>query len=240
MRQKARGRWRTLVDLQKLLDPAMIVLALAWLVLLAIELIRGLSPTLELVGTVIWVIFIAEFVLSLAIAPDRKVFLKHNVLTAISLLVPALRAFRVLRALRGLRVIKLVTSVNRGMHALGRALRERGFAYVLAATLLVVFAGALGMYVFEQAAPNGGFADYGEALWWTAMMITTLGSNYWPQTTEGRVLCFLIALYAFSMFGYVTATIATYFLGDRARRNDTQLLRQEISSLREEISRLRG
>jgi voltage-gated potassium channel len=43
----------------------------------------------------------------------------------------------------------------------------------------------------------------------------TLGSEYWPHSAEGRVLCFMLALYAFTIFGYVTATLATFFL-DRA------------------------
>ena len=48
------------------------------------------------------------------------------------------------------------------------------------------------------------------AVWWTAMLLTTMGSEYWPRTPEGRVLCLLLALYAFAVFGYVTAAIAAY------------------------------
>jgi voltage-gated potassium channel len=78
------------------------------------------------------------------------------------------------------------------------------------------------MYRFEMDAPGGpGFADYSTALWWTAMLLTTMGSEYWPQTAEGRLLCLLLALYAFAIFGYVTAAIAAYFVGkdhDRGQR----------------------
>ena len=235
MTRKPKARWRTVVSIERLLDPAMIVLALVWLGLLIIELVTGLTPTLSLIGTIIWIIFIADFVLRLLIAPDRSLYLKRQWLTAISLVVPALRAFRIVRALR---VLKLATSVNRGVRALGLALRQHGFAYVLAATLLVIIAGATGIWVFERGQP-GGPASYSDALWWTAMIITTLGSDYWPQTTEGRVLCFLIALYALSVFGYITATIATYFLGDRARRSELMMLQKEIAGLREEIRRER-
>jgi voltage-gated potassium channel len=28
--------------------------------------------------------------------------------------------------------------------------------------------------------------DYGNALWWTAMVMTTIGSDYFPKTAEGR------------------------------------------------------
>jgi len=45
------------------------------------------------------------------------------------------------------------------------------------------------------------------------MIMTTMGSQYWPQTPEGRMLCLFLALYAFAVFGYVTAAIATFFIG---------------------------
>jgi voltage-gated potassium channel len=111
--------------------------------------------------------------------------------------------------------------------------------------VLVIFSGAAGMYAFENGTP-GGLNSYGEALWWTAMVMTTMGSQYWPQTLEGRVLCVFLALYAFAVFGYVTATLATFFIGRDAENNEAELagakelaaLRKELSALREEIRAL--
>jgi voltage-gated potassium channel len=161
------------------------------------------------------------------------------------------RVFRVARLLRltrvgrGLRLFRVISSLNRGMRALAANLRRRGFGYVIALTLLVVFAGAAGMYAFENEIP-GGLNSYGEALWWTTMIMTTLGSQYWPQTFEGRVLCVFLALYAFAIFGYVTATLATFFVGRDAEDNEAELaganelatLRQELNALRNEIRAL--
>jgi voltage-gated potassium channel len=116
---------------------------------------------------------------------------------------------------------------------------------VTALTFLVLFAGAAGMYAFENESPNG-LNNYGEALWWTAMVLTTMGSQYWPQTFEGRVLCFFLALYAFAVFGYVTATLATFFVGRDAESSEAELagtdeltaIRKEVSALRDEIHAL--
>lgn len=33
------------------------------------------------------------------------------------------------------------------------------------------------------------------------MLLTTMGSEYWPQTAEGRILCLLLSVYAFAVFG---------------------------------------
>jgi voltage-gated potassium channel len=101
------------------------------------------------------------------------------------------------------------------------------------------------MYAFENEAP-GGLHSYGEALWWTAMIMTTMGSQYWPQTAEGRVLCVFLALYAFGVFGYMTAALATFFIGRDAEDDGAELagakqlaaVRDEVTALREEIRTL--
>src|SRR3712207_5600578 len=102
------------------------------------------------------------------------------------------------------------------------------------------------MLSFEPASEvEEGFRDYGEALWWTAMLLITMGSEFWPKTGEGRFLCFLLALYGFAVFGYITASFATFFIGQESRSKDDvpgaadlDALRDEISGLRDEVRRL--
>jgi voltage-gated potassium channel len=246
---------RELLDrLQRWLETPMLVLAFVWLGLLVLELGWGETALFEVLGTAIWVVFVLHFAVEFLLAPDKGTYLKGNWLTAVSLLVPALRVFRIARAVRllrvaragrGLRLVRIVSSLNRGMKALGASLGRRGFGYVAALTVLVTFAGAAGMYAFEKDSP-GGLTNYGEALWWTAMVMTTMGSQYWPQTAEGRVLCVFLALYAFAVFGYVTATLATYFVGRDAANADAEVagageltaLRDEVAALRDEIREL--
>ncbi|HSN55368.1 MAG TPA: ion transporter [Candidatus Sulfomarinibacteraceae bacterium] len=249
-----RERDELLQRLEDWLETPMLVLAFVWLALLVVELIWGESLLFGTIGTIIWVVFIADFAVKLALAPHKVPFLKRNWLTAISLLLPALRLFRLFRmfrllrlarAGRGLRLLRVVSSLNRSMKALSASLSRRGFGYVIALTVLVTLAGAAGMYAFENQAP-GGPNSYGDALWWTAMIMTTLGSQYWPQTAEGRVLCVFLALYAFGVFGYVTAALATFFVGRDAENDEAELagakqlatLRDEVSALRDEIRAL--
>jgi voltage-gated potassium channel len=249
-----RERYELLQRLEDWLETPMLVLAFVWLALLIVELIWGEGLWFEILGTTIWVIFLLDFSVALALAPHRVAYLKRNWATAISLLIPALRLvriFRVFRLLRlaragrGLRLFRVVSSLNRGMKALGASLGRRGFGYVIALTVLVTFAGAAGMFAFENESP-GGPNSYGEALWWTAMIMTTMGSQYWPQTAEGRVLCVLLAVYAFGVFGYVTAALATFFIGRDAEDEGAEVagakqlaaLRDEMTALREEIRTL--
>ncbi|WP_423149447.1 potassium channel family protein [Rubrolithibacter danxiaensis] len=236
-------RSKLLFNIERLLEGPMITLGFIWLILLIIEFINGSNSYIELISTVIWVIFIIDFILKFILAPQKLLFLKTNWLTAISLLIPALRLFRIfrfvrlLRAFRGTRLIRVVSSINRGMKSLNATMRRRGFGYVMILTLAIIFSGAAGMYAFENY--KGGLESYAEALWWTTMLVITIGSDFWPHTTEGRVLCFLLAIYGFAVFGYITATLASFFIGrDAEEKNAPVAGSDDIQKLRKEIREL--
>ena len=256
-------RWELLRHVDALLETPMVVLSFAWLALTVIDLTAGLNRTLEIVSYVIWALFGVHFLLGVVIAPSRAAYLRHNWLTALALALPAFRILRVFRAFRLLRaaraarsvtLVRLITSLNRGMRAVGTTIGRRGVGYVAALTVIATFVGAAGMAQFESPAAlrdsghaeaveaGAGLGSYGEALWWTAMVMTTMGSEYWPRTVEGRILGWLLALYAFAVFGYLTATIASFFIGQDAAEgrpdSDMATLRAEVAALRAQVAGL--
>jgi len=241
-------RWALLHQLEDWLQTPMLVLSFVWLLLVLAELVWGASSLLETFGTAIWAIFIAEFVLRFALAPEKLGFLKNNVITIIALAVPAFRLFRVFRVLRlaraarGFRLVKIVGTANRGMNALKESLGRRGLGYVVAATALVACLGAAGMLAFEPAGEvEGGFASYWDALWWTSMLIATMGSEFWPRTPEGRLLCLLLAFYGFTVFGYITASFASFFVGQEAAAKESEVASaSDVAALHAEIRALRA
>ena len=218
-----RERWKLTARLVRSLETPMLLLSGVWTLLLILEFTRGLSPGLQTVSDIIWVCFIVQFAAEFVAAPSKRVYLRKRWLTAVSLALPTVRLLRLARvvrvarlahAARGVRLVRLLSAINRGMRAVAVGFRRRGVGYVAALTVFVAITGAAGMYRFELDVAGGpGFSDYGTALWWTAMLLTTMGSDYWPRTPEGRVLCLLLAIYAFAVFGYVTAAIAAYFVG---------------------------
>ena len=248
-------RLEILRTLESWLETPLLLLGFVWLALLVAEFVWGESALLTGISNVIWVIFIVDFAVKFTLAPRKLDYLKSNWLTALSLALPALRIFRIFRMVRilraarvarGVRLVRVLTSLNRGLKALGASLGRRGFSYVLAATLIVLFGGAAGMYAFEREIVNTGIESYGSAVWFTAMLITSIGTDYSPRTGEGRLLCFLIALYGFVVFGYITATLATFFVERDAAApssfisgtTNLQKIEQEIGSLREELKLL--
>ncbi len=246
-------RRETLEQLDDWLDVPMLVLSVIWLGLVLYELGYGSNPLIELLGIAIWAVFIGEFALRFTLAPRKRAFLKTNWLTIIALLAPALRLlrvfriFRAARALRGARLVRIVGTANRSMGALKSALRRRRFGYVAAMTLLVITLGAAGMLSFEPANEvEGGFTSYGDALWWTAMLLTTIGSQFWPASNEGRILALLISIYGLAVFGYITASFASFFVGwdaedsegPIASANDLTELTNEIAALRRDLMKI--
>lgn len=249
-------RRELLRHLDRLTDGPMTVLSFVWLALLALDLTQGLSPGLQLLSDVIWGLFVLDFLLSFTVAPDKGAYLRSNWITLVSLFLPALRVLRVfpalravrlLRATRSLNLVRLLTSLNRGFRAAGRAMRRRGVGYAALLTLLVALAGAAGMLAFEDvpAARESGLTGYASWLWWTAMTLVTMGADYFPKTAEGRALGWLLALYGFAVFGYLTASVASFFVGsDQNAQQEEEItnavLRQELSAVRGEMANLRA
>ncbi len=236
-------------------ETPMLVLSFAWLGLFIVELVWGLTPILEAIGTTIWIAFILDFSIKFILAPRKLIYFKQHWLIAISLLIPATRIFRIMRfiqplnsihGVRGFQLLRLTIRTNRGMRLFGASFQRRGFGYVVGLTVIVTLIGSAGIYAFEREVPGGIITDYGIALWWTAMVMTTIGSDYFPKTAEGRILCFFLALYAVVVFGYLTATLATFFIDRDAQIDDAELasatsiqaLHAEITGLRTDIQAL--
>ncbi len=252
-------RLRLLEQLEEWMEAPLVALGFVWLALLVLELTRGVSPILTTVSNVIWGIFILDFAIKFLLAPEKLSYLRNNWLTVVALVLPALRVFRVVRVLRplaklrGLQLVRVLTSLNRGMGSLRASMGRRGIGYLVLLTVVVLVTSAAALHAFERGG-TASFPSYGAALWSTAMLLTTLGPVTWPQSAEGRVLTFLLALYAIAIFGYITAALATYFISREteagailpplpggitpASDEGMRALHEELRSLRAEIRQL--
>lgn len=249
-KQLSDERNKLLASIMKVSELPLFVLAIVWLALVIADLTDRSNSLLETVGVVIWVIFIIDFALKLFIASSKLTFLRKNILTIISLIVPAFRLFRVFRIFRlirlsrGLRLVRVVGSFNRGMRSLANTLQKRAVIYVVLLSVIVILLGSAGLYAFERSV-NPGFETFGSALWWTSMLVMSMGTENWPITSEGRVLTILIAIYGLAVFGYVAATIASFFIDKDAEdklqdkkhwddlKNEILLLKNEIHAMRD-------
>lgn len=246
-------RSELLEHLQALTEPLMVGLGLVFLVLLLIDFADpGLRPDqrtwLDRATAAIWVVFLIDFTVRFVVAPAKLRYLRQNWLGAVSLALPfirplaafrALRGLRALRAVRSLNLVRLLGGVNRGMRLLRRVTRGRQLVYVAALTLFVVLAGAAGAFYFDRGISGAPIQSFGDALWWSATLMTTVNSERYVVSPEARVIALLLRLFAVSVFGLVTAAIASYFVDRDAEARGESPPETEVAALRAEMADLR-
>ena len=82
-------RLSALHGLEEWLDTPMLVLSFVWLTLVLLELTWTTSGVFEMLGTIIWIVFILEFLLRFILAPRKLAFLRRNPITIVALVAPA-------------------------------------------------------------------------------------------------------------------------------------------------------
>jgi voltage-gated potassium channel len=216
-------RYRLVAEIEAMLDGPTTYLAIVFAVVLAVELIlqaqgSDIPPVLGWIQLGIWGVFIVHFLLGITISPDRLRYLRRNWLTAVSLVIPFLRAFRALRAVRILRATNSVR-LAAGFNRIARSLRgvlawsRAGYAAALAATSALL--GSAAMLMFEAEAPSSQITDYGEALWWATATLTTVGAAAEPVTVGGRIVALVMMFGGLVLLGYVAGVVAAVLFGPR-------------------------
>ena len=69
----------------------------------------------------------------------------------------------------------------------------------------------------------------------------TLYGEYWPVTLPGKLLMLGMGIYSFSMLGYITAAIGSFFIGldhTTEHRKAPPAIPTDIESLRRDIQEL--
>lgn len=219
--------------------------ALVFLVAYAVPILDpDLDPdsvrTLRVVTWVAWGLFVVDYAVRLSLATSRGRFFVRNIFDLLVVALPLLRPLRLLRLLTLLHVL------NR--HVAG-SLRGRVATYVAGATALVLFVASLAILDVERGEPGSNIATFGDALWWSATTVTTVGyGDQYPVTGTGRIVAIVLMLCGIALIGVVTATFASWLLekvqeieesGQAATRQDVADLTQEVAMLRAELAAAR-
>lgn len=218
-------------------------IALAFLAVYAWEVITGLRGAAragtELAMDVMWAVFIADYLVRLALAPQRgRWFVRH-------LFDLAVVALPVLRPLRLVRLIALIGVLHRGA---GMALRGRITAYTAGGVTLLVLVSSLAVLDAERGAPGTPIHTYGEAVWWALATITTVGyGDLAPVTAVGRWAAVLLMIGGVALAGVVTATLASWIVSlvaeesaeqEAATRAQVEVLQRQVTALIERVEHL--
>jgi Ion channel. len=218
----------------------MMVLAFVFLgIILAPEVVpqidSGTRHALMVAGWTIWVVFVVEYCARLALALDRREFVKRNVLDLLVVAVPMLRP---LRALRSARLLRVAALGGLFVKLSSRSLAARTTAWVVTTTVFMGLVSAFAVLDLERNAAGSNIKTPMDALWWALTTITTVGyGDRYPTTPAGRGIAALLMLCGVALLSVITASIASWFVG-HFQRVEAETTRAEPDDVSDRLAAL--
>jgi voltage-gated potassium channel len=167
---------------------------------------------------VVCVIFLADFLLMMLASSDRWRFLARNfVMLLVSIpyhfiigllgVVPGHLTTMILSAIVMLRAVMALYITLRWL--IERRATRLLWVYIATVAMCTYFASLL-FYEYESPV-NSSVKDFGDALWWAAMNLTTVGAEIFPVTAIGKVICVLLPILGTAMFPVLTVYITSLY-----------------------------
>lgn len=157
----------------------------------------------------VYIIFVLDYFIRLSTSKNRKIFLKHNIIDLIAILPLGYLASSTFGSV--FKLIKVVSYVLRLIGNVKEILFTNGFIYALGSTIIITIMGSIGIYIFEYGVSES-IADYGDALWWSFVTVTTVGyGDISPSTSGGRVIACILMITGIGFLSMLTSTISTFF-----------------------------
>ncbi|WP_280339152.1 potassium channel family protein [Nocardia neocaledoniensis] len=233
-----RQRWERATNLPLMALAVLFLVLYAWRVL-DTDVSPRLDAALVWADVVIWAIFAIDFAVRLRLSTDRLRFVRKHPLDLLVVLVPPFRPLRLVRA-----ALLLLDSLNRATKP-----RTRLVSFVATSSLLILLLSSLAFFDAEYGAPDGKIKTFGDALWWSAVSVTTVGyGDVYPVTTEGRLVSLVLMTLGIGLISFAIGTMTSWVVeqlktvdeaADRADRTLTELV-EEVRSLRAEVAELRA
>lgn len=187
----------------------LILLALAFLVAYAWPILdptleRDIAGFLNLVSWTVWVAFVVDFSVRIVLAEDRRTYALNHWYDLLLIALPMFRPLRLLRVLAFAQVLS---------RSLTRNLIGRVTVYVIGTSIVAVALGALAVLDAERGANGANILTFGDALWWGATTVTTVGyGDHFPVTGAGRLVAVALMLVGTALLGSITAAVAAWFV----------------------------
>lgn len=193
-------------------------LAILAVVLCVIDLSEGLLPWQRMLDTAILSVFVADYLLRLWSAGDKKQFVRRNIFDLVAILPfhTIFRVFKLARFGKALRLIKLpriIALLRRPFRKAQLFFNINGFKYVaLTTAIMIFFGGFLIQFAEGMSLPDG--------IWWAFVTTTTVGyGDISPSTFYGRLIAMVLMILGIGLIGTVTSNITSYFMHRGKPRN---------------------
>lgn len=130
-----------------------------------------------------------------------------------------LRLLVLFRLLRILKLTRYLTALRRFSSALHETREE--LIIFFAASTIIIFLSAVGIYHFEHQAQPEAFRNFFDALWWSVVTLTTVGyGDLYPITVGGRLFTFVVLLTGLGLIAVPTGIIASSLNSIREDNSD--------------------
>jgi voltage-gated potassium channel len=183
----------------------------------------------------LWSVFALEYGIGLAIARDRRHYLRTNpfglaiVVLSFPLLPSILGFARLARLVNLLRLMRLLVASARGIRVLGTALGRRGLGYLAMLTVILILAAGAVMSILEPATVKGGFWA---GVWWATATVSTVGyGDIAPTTLGGRLIAVVLMVLGIGLASTLAAAVAAHFVKTDSEHEqvavETRLARME-------------
>jgi voltage-gated potassium channel len=211
--EEERAAWSE--ELLDRLTPVMSALSVLFLLVVIGEYFAqpgsALSVGFTVLGWLLWVAFVAEFLARLTVAPDTGRFLRKNWWQVVFLLLPFLRILRLARSLRALRTGRVLSSAVRSSRSARRMLGGR-VAWLAVASGIAILAGSQLLYEF------GSYSNYADALR-AATLATVGGEPFSPDDPFSHAVEVVLVVFSVVVFATLAGAIGAYFLESGQRRS---------------------
>lgn len=161
-----------------------------------------------------WGVFIADYLVQLQLADNKKVFLKSEWLALLFVCVPFLRP---VRAIRGVVFLRQASTRPR------KSLLVTIPWIIGAVTVLMMIVMAAAVLNVERFAPGGNIHTPSDALWWALVTVTTIGyGDKFPVTNEGRLLAAVLILFGIGLISSLTGYFASWILKEMQAQREVE------------------
>lgn len=176
---------------------------------------------LQWVDEWVWVVFTMEFLVGVYLVDNRWRYIRNNWLNfAIVVLVAPIFKWEsdLLVIVRTMRLVLFIRVVFNLFDVLAKVLTKNSFGKFLLVSVVFLVTSALIFSYIEDV-------DFGDALWYALVTITTVGyGDIVPKTEYGREFGVLMILFGVVLFSIVTANISAFLVGEDQNRTEHEIL----------------
>ncbi|ENM5790796.1 potassium channel family protein [Vibrio mimicus] len=208
-------RKKLLEKVENTTETPMLVLSVIYVVVALLPDIAVLSPEdLEFLDGLLWIvwgIFATELLVKIFVSPKPLQYMVQNWPDVLIVAMPFLRPLRFLR---------ILLVLPKAWRQTRSVLRQKTFSFIGLTSLSTVLLSAAFVYLVEKGTPSP-INSYSDALWWAMSTITTVGyGDMYPVTGFGRGVAVFLMLTGITLFGLLTASVASFFVEDDTAKKD--------------------